>query len=166
MNDAQLLRDCEVDCYRASGPGGQKRNKTSSAVRLRHRPTGLIAQAEEDRSQHVNKRRALRRLREKIALHVREPVAPDTFEPDETLRSCLTKEGRIRVALRNERYPLIVCRVLDLLEACEGKVSDVARRLGVPTAELVRFLARDPKLREQANRMRARYGLRPLRSPA
>src|SRR5204862_463400 len=63
LTDDQLLAQCAVDTYRASGPGGQKRNKTSSAVRLRHHPTGLLVIAEESRSQHENKARALRRLR-------------------------------------------------------------------------------------------------------
>ena len=58
-----MLAQCEVDTYRASGPGGQKRNKTSSAVRLRHPPTGLLVIAEESRSQHANKAKALKRLR-------------------------------------------------------------------------------------------------------
>src|SRR5437016_12776725 len=71
LTDAQLLEQCEVDTYRASGPGGQKRNKTSSAVRLRHPPSGLIVIAEESRSQHANRARALRRLRQALYLKVR-----------------------------------------------------------------------------------------------
>src|SRR5262245_18055216 len=75
LPDDDLLRQCEVDTYRASGPGGQKRNKTSSAVRLRHLPSTLIVIAEESRSQHENKARALRRLRQALALKLRAPVS-------------------------------------------------------------------------------------------
>ena len=63
LSDDMLLRQCEVDTYRASGPGGQKRNKTSSAVRIRHLASQLLVIAEESRSQHENKAKALRRLR-------------------------------------------------------------------------------------------------------
>src|SRR5882672_1681311 len=73
LTDAELLAQCSVDTYRASGPGGQKRNKTSSAVRLRHGPSGLAAIAEESRSQHENKARALRRLRQRMHLQLRRP---------------------------------------------------------------------------------------------
>ena len=68
LSDAQLLAQCAVDTYRASGPGGQKRNKTSSAVRLRHPPSGLLVIAEESRSQHENRARALRRMRRRYIL--------------------------------------------------------------------------------------------------
>ena len=71
LSDPQLLAQCEVDTYRASGPGGQKRNKTSSAVRLRHGPSGLLVIAEESRSQHENRARALRRLRQALFLKIR-----------------------------------------------------------------------------------------------
>src|SRR3954447_7821920 len=82
LTDAQLLEQCAVDTYRASGPGGQKRNKTSSAVRLRHPPSGLIVIAEESRSQHENRARALRRLRQAFYLKVREPLAVETLTPE------------------------------------------------------------------------------------
>src|SRR6187431_1978088 len=71
LSEDQLLAQCEVDTYRASGPGGQKRNKTSSAVRFRHLPTGLIVIAEESRSQHENRARALKRLRQALYLKLR-----------------------------------------------------------------------------------------------
>src|SRR5262249_15551920 len=77
LSDPQLLAQCEVDTYRASGPGGQKRNKTSSAVRLRHPPSGLIVIAEESRSQHENRARALRRMRQTLYLKVRDELPPD-----------------------------------------------------------------------------------------
>src|SRR6516162_11593337 len=84
LTDAQLLDQCEVDTYRASGPGGQKRNKTSSAVRIRHPSSGLIVIAEESRSQHENKAKALKRLRHAFYLKLREEKPTDgwTAHPD------------------------------------------------------------------------------------
>src|SRR5947208_17005750 len=81
LTDDQLLAQCEVDTYRASGPGGQKRNKTSSAVRLRHPPSGLVVIAEESRSQHENRARALRRLRQALFLKLREDLPAEGLTP-------------------------------------------------------------------------------------
>src|SRR6516225_10444979 len=82
LSDAQLLAQCEVDTYRASGPGGQKRNKTSSAVRLRHSPSGLRVIAEESRSQHQNRARAIRRLRQALELQIREDLPTEFLKPE------------------------------------------------------------------------------------
>jgi hypothetical protein len=68
LSDEDLLRQCEVGTARGSGKGGQKRNKTESKVQLRHIPTGLTAASDKTRSQHVNKKKALEALQEKIAL--------------------------------------------------------------------------------------------------
>ena len=65
--DRQLLAECEVHTFRASGPGGQHRNVTESAVRLVHRPTGITVTCSGHRSQHRNRREALEILRERIA---------------------------------------------------------------------------------------------------
>src|SRR5437773_10712790 len=81
LTDAQLLAQCQVDTYRASGPGGQKRNKTSSAVRIRHPPSGLMVIAEESRSQHENRARALRRLRQALYLKLRDEWPAESLTP-------------------------------------------------------------------------------------
>ena len=81
LSEDQLLAQCEEDHYRASGPGGQKRNKTANAVRLRHRPTGFLVTATESRSLKENRLYAIRRMRIKLATDLREPIEPVRFEP-------------------------------------------------------------------------------------
>jgi protein subunit release factor B len=65
-SDEDLLRECEVETFRASGPGGQHVNKTESAVRLRHTPSGVVVTSQQERSQHRNKQVCVDKLREKI----------------------------------------------------------------------------------------------------
>lgn len=64
--------DIRVEFYRASGPGGQHRNTTDSAVRIRHLPTGIVVHAAENRSQLRNREVAMERLR--LALEKRNRV--------------------------------------------------------------------------------------------
>ena len=160
LDDAVLLGECEVDTYRSSGPGGQKRNKTESAVRLRHRPTGVSVIAEESRSQAENRARALRRLRKALALRVRRPVEDGV---PEGVRACIDRHGRLDVGQRDARYLAAAAAVLDLLLALGGSVGDVARRVGVSTGNLSSFVTADDDLMAEANRIRASFGLRPLR---
>ena len=160
-SDEVLLAQCEVATYRASGPGGQKRNKTESAVRLRHQPSGLIVIAEESRSQPENKARALRRLRKAMALRLRCAVEGDGRPP--AVAACIGKDGRLFVGQRDGRYLPAVAAALDVLAASHGSLADAAKRLGITTGNLSSFLTADADVYVEANRLRASLGLKPLR---
>lgn len=81
LSDEQLLAECEVDVFLGSGPGGQHRNKTESAVRLRHGPSGLTVCATERRSQLQNKRAALGRLRRRLLEAIQVPKQRQPTKP-------------------------------------------------------------------------------------
>lgn len=155
LSDDQLLAQCEVDTYRASGPGGQKRNKTSSAVRLRHPPSGLRVIAEESRSQHENKAKALQRLRRALFLELREPPPADP--------SALLPAGRRPHTAKDPTFWPLAGLILDVLAAEAAEVSTAAAKLGLTTAPLIDFLSIDPRLWQEANRLRALAGQKPLR---
>ena len=162
LTDDQLLAQCEVDTYRASGPGGQKRNKTSSAVRLRHPPSGLLVIAEESRSQHENKAKALRRLRRTLYLDLREP-APDAPSDHPDFAPARGADGRLHLSAKDSRFWPAAGVALDVLAAVAARVGEAAEQLGTSTGNLIDFLQTDPKVWQEANRIRAAFGQKPLR---
>jgi protein subunit release factor B len=70
-SDKALLGDCEIERFRASGPGGQHVNTRETAIRLRHGPSGIVVISQDERSQHRNLQIALRRLRDRLEAHAR-----------------------------------------------------------------------------------------------
>ncbi len=94
-SDEELLRECEVETFRSSGPGGQHVNKTESAVRLRHLPSGLVVTSQQERSQHRNKALCLRKLRAKIEkLNYRAPKRVPTKVPPGVKNQTLEEKAR------------------------------------------------------------------------
>lgn len=67
LDDDKLLAECEIQTYRSSGSGGQHVQKTDSAVRLIHLPTGIVVTCQQERSQLINKQICLEKLRKKLA---------------------------------------------------------------------------------------------------
>ena len=102
----RLLGQCEVTTFRASGPGGQHRNRRESAVRLHHLPSGIVVVATERRSQHQNKAVALERLARKLAAaaRVRRKRVPTKATAAARERRLKEKKAASRVkALRGSR---------------------------------------------------------------
>ena len=166
LADDELLRQCEVDRYRGSGAGGQKRNKTSSAVRIRHAPSGVSAAASDSRSQHENRARAIRRLREHLALDVRQPVELDGFyEPPPPLAALIRPDAPRPGPKRRKsaEYLAGAAELLDLFAETGASLGDTARILEISTGALSKLLRADDRLMRKAAEMRKRYGLKPLR---
>ena len=96
LDDDALLAQCDVQAHRASGPGGQHRNKAETAVRIVHRPTGVTVEGKDERSRSQNLRIALARLREKLE---RRAYRPPPRRPTRPTRA--SKERRVESKRRN-----------------------------------------------------------------
>ena len=83
----KLKKECNVETYRASGPGGQHRNKTESAVRMTHRPSGIVRVATEHRSQLRNRELALERIWRALEARRRKPKPRVATKPSKAARS-------------------------------------------------------------------------------
>ena len=82
----QLDKEVEITVFQASGPGGQHRNRTYSAVRATHRPTGITVTASDTRSQLSNRKIAMKRLHERLVEHFRKPTPRRPTRKSRTVR--------------------------------------------------------------------------------
>ncbi len=157
MEDEALLRLCREECFRASGPGGQHRNKTESAVRLSVLDGAVVGLCSEHRSQHRNRAEALRRLRIAIAMEMRLPIVDELID--------LPTKEIWKLGRKDRRYAAFIGHLLDVLAHHDWAVGLAAERLGTSTGKLIRRLSRDPQLWNVVNQARLRLGLVNLRRP-
>jgi hypothetical protein len=162
LNDSELARQCRVTYGRASGPGGQHRNKVETAVRILHVPTGLQAAAVERRSQAQNRHMAWRRLRLALAREVRTAVNPQRHEPS-ALWQRRRQGEKLPVNPRHREYPALLAEALDLVAACAFDVGRAAGVLGVTMSQLARLVRHDGQAWAWVNEGRKTRGLPKLK---
>ena len=140
INDSDL----KIDTYRASGAGGQHVNKTESAIRITHIPTGLVVTCQDESSQHKNRAAALRVLKSRLLASEQEKVAAERAAERRSLVSTGDRSAKIRT------YNFPQGRVTDhrinftsykLNEILDGDITEVIEKLKI--AEQQELMASD-----------------------
>lgn len=155
----KLLQQCQETRGRASGPGGQHRNKVETKVILVHTPSGVRGEAGERRSQAQNRSVATRRLRLALAVQVR--TQPEVDPSPLWTRRCRGK--KIVCSDAHADYPALLAEGLDRLAAVGWVPQDAALALRCSSTQLVRFVASHGPAFALLNREREQLGLHPLR---
>lgn len=106
LDDEELLAQCTITTCRASGKGGQHVNVTDSAVRLTHVPTGIVVTSQKERSQHLNKKDCLEKLRKKVEqLNYRKPKRVATRVPRSVRKKNRVKKEKESKKTQLRRLP-------------------------------------------------------------
>lgn len=158
LDEEHLIRLCKFEAYKSGGPGGQKRNKTSSAVKWTHIATGIHAHSNDFRLQSENRVRALHRLRFKLATDLRTPIELHRYEPPAWLIEARVA-GKLTTNTKNPIYARLAAHVLDVFDAAGGRLADAAVLIGVANSNLSHFLQAEHTVWATAARIRAAYNL-------
>lgn len=124
--------DLKVDTYRASGAGGQHVNKTDSAIRITHLPTGVVVECQEERSQHKNRAKAMALLQARLLAAEQEKQQKEQAQTRRNLVGTGDRSERIRTynypqgRLTDHRINLTLYKLLDIME---GDLSQVIEPL-------------------------------------
>lgn len=98
-----LERDCDLEFFIASGPGGQRRNKVETGVRLLHRPSGIVVTATERRSQHANREMAFERMTARLEEEQKVVIPRKRTRPSVTSQQRRVEEKRHVGQIKRQR---------------------------------------------------------------
>ena len=149
LEEQEFLKHCLCDFYKARGPGGQKKNKTESAVRLTLKESPIAATASEDRKQSINRSKAVRRLKLQVAFEIRLTAVP--------------WKGQLDMNPSNKLYPHFCAVLFDHFHDNDWQMSTVANIYGISTNKLVKIISKSDTLWQEVNRQRLKLNYKALR---
>ncbi|MCR9142476.1 MAG: peptide chain release factor-like protein [bacterium] len=178
----ELLAQCTRTPFQASGPGGQKRNRVYSAIRLEHPPTGLRAESGAHRESARNRADALRKLRLAMAITGAKLVPPVRPQTDSMSKESSSENPnrstpviadaapppkypgfRAKISIEHRDFPATVLQALVAFRANGGEPRATAEGLDVSTSAFVKYLKLDKAVLAEANAIRRNLGKDSLR---
>jgi hypothetical protein len=159
LSPVELLRQCRQARFQGSGPGGQKRNRVYSGVRVTHAESGLAAESVDSRASLRNLEAAVARLRMSLALS----ASYLDRHPDECLAEVPQPTFRVGASASHEDYPRFLLRAMHRLAWHKGQVAAAAAALDCTASALTRFFKADKAAWARTRGIRAENGLHPLK---
>ena len=154
LPDNELIKNCRTDVFKATGKGGQKKNKTSNAIRLTL--SHLVVTESKSRSKAENTKNAIKKLRIAIATDPKhKSVRSDntTSPPDEILPYLQTSE--IHINSKNPVFPVFLGHFFVSFIKHQGNWNALGKELGITTSQLRKFVGKQGALKQVFDRMQS-----------
>ena len=151
LGEQNFFKQCRYQSYKASGTGGQKRNKKASGIRLTHIPTQITVSTCQNRQQSVNKIFACRLLRIKIALTIPLRNFDENFQLKEQINE------------KNWDFPQNIQYIFYYLEKFHYHIKETAQNMDISQSNLIKFLAKNKEVWQTFNRERSKRELKVIK---
>ncbi len=160
MEPELLLKECNIQHVRRSGPGGQHRNKVETGVVIKHLPTQLVGEASEKRQQGRNRAVAIFRLRVNLAIDDRTKVISET---PSTLWKSRLRNGTLKINPEHTDFPALLAEALDVVTQMQFDIKQSSQYLQCSSSQLIKFLKKEPRAISLINQKRTESGLHPFK---
>ncbi len=163
VDEETLLKEVIFDFGRASGPGGQHRNRKATACTATHMPSNVSGEATERRRQSENRKMAISRLRRTLAIQLRRELDLTVFT-----NSALWEERRsgdsLAINPKHCDYPCILAETLDVIFASEFDMKIAASTLQITATQIVKIVSHENAALTWLNQQRKERGLSVLKT--
>ena len=160
-NADELLAHCKLTFSRASGPGGQNRNKVETSVKVEFQLANISAQASELRTQNENRVVAMLRLRCRLAVELDWGTSVQDEVPSD-LWARYSRNGRMNISETNAEWPALLSELIGCLRREDWDLGVTAELLKTSSSQLIKLLKKYAPAMKLLNDHRTKQGQRPL----